>query len=99
MDCLILAGLTDSGWIDSTLFDEWFSRHFLAYAPKIRTLLYMLLLDGHSSHYQPSVIRRAAEEEILIFCLPPHTSHVTQPLDNSLFSSLKSYWKQESLTT
>ena len=86
-------GMSVSGWIDSELFDGWFQGHFLAYAPASRPLL--LLLDGHSSHFNPTTIRRAAEEKIIIFCLPPRTTHKTQPLDKGCFSPLKSYWKEE----
>ena len=43
-----------SGWIDQELFRDWFERHFLQYAPAARPLL--LLLDGHSTHYQPEVV-------------------------------------------
>ena len=85
-------GLSDNGWIDSELFHEWFANHFLRYAPSARPLL--LLLDGHSSHYQPAVVRMAAKEGVIIFCLPPHSSHATQPLDNSPFASLKAHWKE-----
>ena len=44
-------GLSDNGWIDSEIFEDWFECHFLAHVPPVRPL--MLLLDGHSSHYQP----------------------------------------------
>ena len=70
-------GLSNKGWIDSEIFEEWFESHFLAYIPPVQTL--MLLLDGHSSHYQLSVVHKAAENDAL-FCLPPHTSHLAQPL-------------------
>ena len=53
-------GLSKKGWIDGELLEMWFSRHFLAHAPPI-----LLLMDGHSSHYQP------AEEGII---MPPHIS-------------------------
>ena len=86
-------GLSSSGWIDSEIFDGWFQNHFLAYAPGSRPIL--LLLDGHSSHFNPVTIRRAAEEKVIIFCLPPHTTHKTQLLDKGCFSPLKSYWKDE----
>ena len=55
-------GLSDSGWINSELFELWFMHHFLPHAPAARPLL--LLLDGHSSHYNPAVIRKAAEEKL-----------------------------------
>ncbi len=85
-------GCSSSGWIDSELFDLWFTDHFLAYAPPTRPLL---LLDGHSSHFEPAVICKAAEEKVTVFCLPPHTTHVTQPLDSSCFGSLKKMWVEE----
>ena len=85
-------GLSDSGWITSELFNLWFLHHFLPHAPAARPLL--LLLDGHSSHYNPSVIKKAAEERVIIFCLPPHSSHETQPLDKGPFAPLKSAWKE-----
>ena len=84
-------GLSDSGWITSELFELWFVHHFLPHAPAARPLL--LMLDGHSSHYNPSVISKAAEEKIIIFCLPPHSSHETQPLDKGPFGPLKIAWK------
>lgn len=70
-------GLSKSRWIDSELFDLWFQHVFLANAEPLRPLL--LILDGHSSHYTPSVIRKAAEENVIIFCLPliAH-SHLTR---------------------
>ena len=85
-------GLSENGWMDAHLFNEWFHNHFLRYAPACRPLL--LLLDGHSSHFQPAVVEMAAAEEVIIFCLPPHTTHVTQPLDNGAFSALKAHWKE-----
>ena len=47
-------GLNTKGWVDSELFRGWLSEHFLAHAVGARPLL--LLLDGHSSHYQPELI-------------------------------------------
>ena len=86
-------GLSSSGWMDGDLFELWFTHHFLPYAPPTRPLL--LLLDGHSSHYQPNVVKKAAEEQVILFCLPPHTTHLTQPLDKGPFGPLKMYWREE----
>lgn len=85
--------LSKKGWIDQQLFDLWFSNHFLRYAPLARPLL--LLLDGHSSHYSPDTVRLAAREKVIIFALPPHTTHFSQPLHQGCFSPLKTYWKAE----
>ena len=86
-------GLSDSGWMNAELFQLWFQNHFLVHAPSCRPLL--LLLDGHSSHYNLNTIRMAADEGVILFCLPPHTTHLLQPLDNGTFSSLKANWMQE----
>ena len=52
----------------------------------------MLLLDRHSTHNQPEVICFAREKDIIIVCLPPHTTHEAQPLDCGVFSPLKAQW-------
>ena len=60
--------LSSNEWMDTELFEQWFSHHFLAYAPPT------LLLDGHSTHYQPNVIRTAAKEQVIVFAslrIPP----------------------------
>ena len=51
-------------------------------------------MDGHSSHYCPEVIRMAAAEKIILFTLPPNTTHLTQPLDKGIFGPLKIAWRQ-----
>ena len=85
-------GLSPKGWMDQELFHLWFTRHFLRYASGERPFL--LILDGHSSHYCPDTIKRAFEEDIIVFTLPPNTTHVTQPLDKGVFGPLKSAWKE-----
>ena len=43
-------------------------------------------------------MRLAAENGVIIFCLPPNTTHLTQPLDKGCFGPLKFYWKEECQT-
>lgn len=82
-----------SGWMDGATFYEWFEQHFLEYAPSGRPLL--LLLDGHSSHYNPTFIRFAAEKGVIVFALPPNTTHISQPLDSVCFKALKQCWDEQ----
>ncbi|KAF2718032.1 DDE-domain-containing protein, partial [Polychaeton citri CBS 116435] len=49
----------------------------------------LLVLDGHSSHITGRFIVFYKEHSIELLILPPHTSHVLQPLDISCFSPLK----------
>ncbi len=76
-------GLSGNGWMDQELFKVWFCNHFLQYSPSARPIL--LLLEGHSSHYCPDTVRLAAREQVILFTLPPNTTHLSQPLDNGCF--------------
>ena len=71
--------LSPKCWIDQELFKHWLT-HFVKHAVAARPLL----LDGHSSHYRPDSIEYAREENIILFCLPPHTTQECQPLDVSV---------------
>ena len=82
--------ISPSGWMDGEIFCDWLECHFLLYAPASRPLL--LLFDGHSSHYMADVVRTAASKGVILFCLPPNTTHTTQPLDKTCFHALKKHW-------
>ena len=49
----------------------------------------LLFVDGHSTH----MIRQAAEfckeNDIILYCLLPNVTHILQPCDVGLFSSMK----------
>ena len=51
-------------------------------------------MDGHSTHYCPDLIKQAATEKVILFVLPPHSTHITQPLDKGCYSPLKIHWRQ-----
>jgi len=48
----------------------------------------LLIVDGHSSHVNMGLVTLADDLRILLFILPPHTTHRLQPLDVGLFSPL-----------
>ena len=41
----------------------------------------MLLFDKHSTHIDLEISKFCREKGILLYCLPTHSSHITQPLD------------------
>ena len=81
-------GMSDSGWMDQELFASWFACHAVSSRPL------MLILDGHSSHFTLDLVQSAAEHQVVIFCLPPHTMADSEPLDTSCFGPMKMYWSQ-----
>lgn len=84
--------MSPKGWMNRELFEKWFCKHFLCYALQARPLL--LLMDGHSSHYSLEAIKMAAEEGVLLYTLPPNTTHLVQPLDKGVFGPLKMCWRR-----
>ena len=83
--------LSSTGWVDTELFKGWLNKHFLKHAVGSRPLL--LVLDGHSTHYQPELIKYCLDNDVVLMCLPPHTTHESQPLDSSVFKPLKQNWQ------
>jgi len=83
--------VSDKGWVDQELFFYWLKEHFLLNAVSQCPLL--LLLDGHSSHFEPNSIQFAKDNQVIIFCPPPHTTHECQ-LDCSLFRPFKRHWQE-----
>ena len=49
----------------------------------------MLLIDGHAYHIPIEAIYLCQANNIILFCLPPRTTHALQPLDVAVFKSLK----------
>ncbi len=49
----------------------------------------LLICDGHESHITTSWITHCMKNDIIFMILPPHSSHLTQPLDVGVFGPLK----------
>ena len=49
----------------------------------------MLVLNRHKSHKSAEFQEYYKAYNIITLCLPPHSSHLTQPLDVGCFSVLK----------
>ena len=55
----------------------------------------MLVLDGHESHRSAEFEAYCRAHNIITISLPPHSSHLTQPLDVGCFSDLKRFYGYE----
>jgi hypothetical protein len=53
----------------------------------------VIICDNLSSHFTPHVLQLCRENNIALICLPPNSTHLTQPLDVSFFRSLKVAWQ------
>lgn len=77
---------SENGWINATLYLEWF-KFFINNIPPLRPVL--LIQDGHSSHMSIELIEIARDSQVYVLCLPAHTTHILQPLDVGVFKSFK----------
>jgi hypothetical protein len=80
----------ENGYIDTHITIEYMTKIFGPETEKIaKNRWRMLIYDGFDTHLHPDVIEYLWRNKIVPFCLPPHTSHVLQPLDVGVFSSLQ----------
>ena len=87
--------VSDNGWTTDQLGVEWV-KHFNQHtAARTAGVYRLLILDGHSSHATPEFDQFCTENKIITLCMPPHTSHLLQPLDISCFSPLKRAYGRE----
>jgi hypothetical protein len=84
------------GWTSNLHGLEWLKRVF---EPSIRAKATqngklqqrLLICDGHDSHISGSFISHCIQNQISLLIIPPHTSHVLQPLDVAIFRPLKKH--------
>lgn len=79
--------------METPLFRDWFQVVFIEHVKKIEGPK-LLILDGHSTHITLEIVSLAKENNTEIVCLPPHSTHVLQPLDVAVFKPLKSEWRK-----
>ena len=80
------------GWTSNYHGIKWLTEHFdvVTKAQLDSPDDYRLLLcDGHDSHISAEFVDYAIKNNIEIILLPPHSSHLLQPLDIAIFSPLK----------
>ena len=53
----------------------------------------LLILNGHNSHGTYGFCKFAADHQIIVICLPSHTTHALQPCDVGVFGPLSMCWK------
>ena len=86
---------TPNGWTDNETGVDWI-KHFDKHT-KTRTKgrYRMLVLDGHESHRSVPFEAFCKDHDIIPLCLPPHSSHLTQPLNVGVFGPLKRAYGKE----
>lgn len=87
---------SSNGWMETDIFVNFIRKTLIPAVGGLRPVL--LIYDGHSTHVDNRVVTLAQENGITILKLPPHTSHLLQPLDLAVFRSFKTSWDEELVT-
>lgn len=88
-------GKTESGWMRCETFYEYIANgvdKWLTDNEVPRPVI--LFVDGHKSHLSYQLSQFCDEHGIILYSLPPNTTHIMQPADVSVFKPLKSEWKK-----
>jgi hypothetical protein len=87
--------VSENGWTTNKLGFEWL-KHFIKHTEgKVVGARRLLILDGHESHQSLEFQELCEENNIYTLCMPPHSSHLLQPLDVGCFSPLKRAYSRE----
>ncbi|XP_053392052.1 uncharacterized protein LOC128554769 [Mercenaria mercenaria] len=87
--------MSKTGWSNSNVFQNYLTKHFATYVKLSEdrsSTPTLILYDGHRSHISLTLTDWARKYNVILFVLPPHSSHVTQPLDVAVFGPFKSMY-------
>ena len=77
-----------SGYMESELFLE-FLKHFQQHRVQVPNKKVLLILDGHKTHVTLEAVEFCSDNEIELWCLPPHSTHRLQSIDTHFNGPLK----------
>lgn len=60
--------------------------------------VHLLILDQCPVHSSLEILQCAARNDLILYALPPHTTHITQPADVGMFGPLKVAYAKEEMT-
>ena len=87
---------TTKAYITKSRFHQY-GVHFIKYLKKegLANKKNLLIVDGHKSHlYNLPFYEAMRANGIEVLTIPPHTSHVLQPLDSVPFAQFKKNWEK-----
>jgi hypothetical protein len=86
---------TENGWTDNETGLDWLKHFNQRTADRSVGAYRLLILDGHESHHSADFQIYCKENNIITLCMPPHSSHLLQPLDVGCFGPLKKAYGRE----
>jgi hypothetical protein len=88
-------GVSENGWTTNELGLQWL-KHFDEHTKRrVVGAHRLLIIDGHESHESLKFQQYCKDNKIITLCMPPHSSHLLQPLDVGCFSALKTAYGRQ----
>jgi len=81
--------ISENGWTNDELGFQWIQHFYQHTRHASKSKWRLLIFDGYSSHQTAQFRQFCLDNHILTLCMPPHSSHILQPLDVSCFGPLK----------
>jgi len=86
---------SENGWTSQSIGLEWLQRIFIPQTDTDPQRYRLLILDGHGSHIDTEFLYACKTRKIELLFLPPHSTHILQPLDLTPFSVVKSKYRRQ----
>ncbi len=86
--------VSDNGWTTNAIGLQWLKAFDLHTKTQTQGTHRLLVLDGHESHVSSDFIQYCCDHSIVALCLPPHSTHLLQPLDVGVFGPLSKAYKK-----
>jgi DDE superfamily endonuclease len=87
--------VSPNGWTDNEISLHWLQHQFDPHTSRrLKGTHRLLIIDGHGSHVCKEFVQYCEDHRIIPLCLPPHSTHILQPLDVSVFAPLAKAYKK-----
>ena len=74
--------MSEKGYLSQVIGKQWMQTIFDPLTKDIANgHTHLLIANAHSSHFSYSLFDYASTHNIIVICLPPHTTHALQTLD------------------
>ena len=89
-------GQSESGWMKSETFFEFIANGFVPWLSINNiTKPVILFVDGHKTHLTMQLSKYCDENGVVLYLLPPNTTHILQPADVGVFVPMKDMWRKQ----